>query len=119
MSTRELLGRPAFRALATTYGLSEIVDWLTTVALSVLVFDATHSAVATTILFVSSKFIPAFVAPALAARVDGIAPRLTLPVFYCLQAAAFGGMAALGSNVPAVVGLAAAAGGAAIVSRAL
>ena len=91
MNTR-LLRHPQFRALAVTYGLSEIVDWLTTVALAVLVYDATGSAVATTVLFVSSKFIPAFVAPALTARVDGIAPRRTLPVFFAIQAAAFGGM---------------------------
>jgi predicted MFS family arabinose efflux permease len=119
MNTRELLRRTGFRPLAITYGLSEIVDWLTTVALSVLVYDATHSAVATTILFVSSKFVPAFGAPAVTARLDGVPPRRTLPVLYGLQAAAFAGMAALSASVPAVVALAAAAGGAALVSRAL
>lgn len=119
MNTRALLRRPGFRPLITTYGLSEIVDWLTTVALAVLVYDATHSPVATTVLFVASKFVPAFVAPAVTARVDGIAPRRTLPVLYTLQGAAFGGMALLGASVTAVVALAAIAGGAALVSRAL
>ena len=114
-----LLRHPQFRALAVTYGLSEIVDWLTTVALAVLVFDATHSAVITTVLFVASKFVPAFVAPACTARVDGISPRRTLPVLYTLQAVAFGGMTAASGSVPAVVALAAVAGGAALVSRAL
>jgi predicted MFS family arabinose efflux permease len=99
--------------------LSEIADWLTTVALAVLVYDATHSAVATTILFVASKFLPAFAAPAVTARVDNVAPRRSLPVLYALQGAAFGGMALFASNVTAVVILAAAAGGAALVSRAL
>jgi len=118
MNTR-LLRHPQFRALAVTYGLSEIVDWLTTVALAVLVFDATHSAVITTVLFVASKFIPAFVAPACTARVDGIAPRRSLPILVAAQAAAFAGMTALSTSISAVVVLAAVAGGAALVSRAL
>ena len=118
MNTR-LLRHPQFRALAVTYGLSEIVDWLTTVALAVLVFDATHSAVITTVLFVASKFIPAFVAPACTARVDGIAPRRSLPILFAAQAAAFAGMTALSTSISAVVVLAAVAGGAALVSRAL
>src|SRR6476659_7762787 len=72
MSTRELLRRQGFRPLATTYGLSEIVDWLTTIALAVLVYDATGSAVATTILFICSKFVPALIAPGATARVDPV-----------------------------------------------
>ena len=119
MSTREILRRPGFRPLAVTYGLSEIVDWLTTVALAVLVFDATGSAVATTILFVCSKFVPAFGAPALTARLDGVPPRRTLPVLYAIQGIAFGGMAFLSGAVTPVVVLAALAGAAALVSRAL
>ncbi|MFL5845820.1 MAG: MFS transporter [Solirubrobacteraceae bacterium] len=119
MNTRELLRRPGFRPLLSTYGLSEVVDWLTTVALAVLVYDATRSAVATTVLFVSSKFLPAFVAPAVTARVDGIAPQRSLPVLYSLQAFAFGGMALFSRSVAAVVVLATVAGGAALVSRAL
>lgn len=119
MTTRALLGRPAFRSLTVTYGLSEIVDWLTTVALAVLVYDATHSAAATTILFVASKFVPAFGAPAVTARLDRVSPRRTLPALYASQAAAFGGMALLGGSVAALVALAAVAGGAALVSRAL
>lgn len=119
MTTRELLRRPGFRPLAVTYGLSEIVDWLTTIALAVLVYDATHSAVATTVLFVCSKFVPAFAAPALTARLDSVAPRRSLPVLFVLQGLAFGGMAALSASVAGVVVLAAVAGGAALVSRAL
>jgi predicted MFS family arabinose efflux permease len=119
MNTREILRRPGFRPLVTTYGLSEIVDWLTTIALAVLVYEATRSAVATTVLFVASKFVPAFVAPAITARVDRVAPRRSLPVLYGLQAAAFGGMAYFSASVTGVVILAALAGGAALVSRAL
>jgi predicted MFS family arabinose efflux permease len=119
METRELLRRPGFRALATTYGLSEVVDWLTTIALAVLVYDATGSAVATTILFICSKFVPALIAPGATARVDTIAPRRSLPALYAVQCVAFAGMAAVGSHVAPLVALAALAGTAALVSRAL
>jgi predicted MFS family arabinose efflux permease len=119
MDTRELLRRPGFRALAITYGLSEVVDWLTTIALAVLVYDATGSAVATTILFICSKFVPALIAPGATARVDTIAPRRSLPTLYALQCVAFVGMAGFSSHVAPVVALAALAGTAALVSRAL
>lgn len=119
MTTRALLARRDFRSLAVTYGLSEIVDWLTTVALAVLVYDATHSAAATTVLFVASKFAPAFGAPAVTARVDRLAPRRTLPVLYAIQAAAFAGMVLVSGSVGGLVALAALSGGAALVSRAL
>lgn len=119
MDTRALLQRKGFLPLVATYGMSELGDWLTTIALSVLVYNATGSAAATTILFVASKFLPAFVAPGVTARLDGIAPRRTLPLLFLIEALAFGGMAALGQRVAAIVALAALAGGAALVSRAL
>jgi predicted MFS family arabinose efflux permease len=119
MTTRELMRQPGFRPLCVTYGLSEIGDWLTTIALAVLVYDATGSAAATTILFLASKFVPAFIAPAVTARVDTISPRRTLPVLFAVQGAAFVGMALISRDVSAVVGLAAVAGAAALVSRSL
>ncbi len=102
-----------------TYGLSEIGDWLTTIALAVLVYDATGSAVATTVLFICSKFLPAFAAPVITARVERIAPRRTLPVLYVVEALAFGGMALAAGTIAIVVALAAIAGGGALVGRAL
>src|SRR3954469_7006334 len=119
MTAREILRRPGFAPLATTYGLSELGDWLTTIALSVLVYDATGSAIATTLLFVCSKFLPAFVAPAVTARIDGVAPRRSLPLLYVLEAVGFAGMAVYAGVVPALVVLAAICGGAALVARAL
>jgi MFS family permease len=119
MTTRELLRQPGFRPLCVTYGLSEIGDWLITIALAVLVYDATGSALATTILFVASKFIPAFIAPAVTARVDTVSPRKTLPALFAIQGAAFAGMAFLSGDVSAIVGLAALAGACALVARSL
>jgi len=100
VTTRALLRRPGFRSLAITYGLSELVDWLTTIALAVLVYEATNSALATTVLFVASKFVPAFAAPAITSRVDAVSPRRSLPMLYTLQASAFGGMMRSLSRAP-------------------
>jgi MFS family permease len=92
------LRRPVFRRLATTYAVNELGDWMGIVALSILVFDHTGSALATTGLFLGSRFLPALLAPILVARVEQPPPRFALPVIYCGEAAAFGGLALLASN---------------------
>ena len=61
------------------------------IALSVLVFDRTDSALATTGLFLGTRFLPALLAPILVTRVERPPPRFALPVIYCGEAAAFGG----------------------------
>src|SRR3954465_8897261 len=61
---------PAFRRLAASYGLNEFGDNFAIVALAILVFDSTGSALATAALFVAGKFVPAFAAPVFTARVD-------------------------------------------------
>ena len=69
------------------------------VALSVLVYDQTGSALATALLFLGTRFLPALVAPLLVARVEQPPPRFALPVIYCGEAAAFGALALLaGAN---------------------
>ena len=54
----EPLRRPVFRRLATTYAVNELGDWMGIVALSVLVFDRTDSALATAGLFLGTRFLP-------------------------------------------------------------
>ena len=49
------------------------------VALSVLVFDRTGSALATAVLFLGTGFLPAMLAPILVARVERPPPRFVLP----------------------------------------
>jgi predicted MFS family arabinose efflux permease len=68
------------------------------VALSVLVFDRTGSAMATATLFIGTRFLPAFLAPILVARIEIPPPRFALPVIYCGEAAAFGGLALLAGS---------------------
>lgn len=92
------LRRPVFRRLAITYAINELGDWMGLIALSVLVYDQTESALATAALFVGTGFAPALLAPALVARVELPSPRFALPVLYAAEAAAFGALALLSVN---------------------
>lgn len=116
------LRRPLFRRLATTYAVNELGDWMGIIALSVLVFDRTDSALATAGLFLGTRFLPALAAPILVAPAERPPPRFTLPVIYCGEAAAFGGLALLASarfSLPAVIVLATVDGALALTGRAL
>jgi MFS family permease len=116
------LRRPLFRRLALTYGVNELGDWMGIVALSVLVFDRTGSAMATAGLFLGTRFLPALIAPVLVAKVEQPPPRFALPVIYCGEAAAFGALALLAGNgffLAGVVVLATIDGALALTGRAL
>jgi MFS family permease len=89
------LRRPPFRRLAASYTLNELGDWLGIIALAVLVFDQTNSALATTSLFLGTRFLPALLSPALVARVERTPPRFALGFVYCAEAGAFGVLALL------------------------
>ena len=92
------LRRHAFRRLATTYTVNEMGDWMGIIALSVLVFDRTDSALATAGLFLGTRFIPALLAPILVTHGERPPPRFALPVIYCGEAAAFGALALLAGH---------------------
>jgi MFS family permease len=116
------LRKPQFRRLAASYGVNEMGDWMGIVALSVLVYDRTGSAMATAALFLGTRFLPALIAPVLVARVEQPPPRFALPVIYCGEAAAFGALALFaGDNflIVGVVVLATVDGALALAGRAL
>ena len=115
------LRRPLFRRLAASYAVNELGDWMGIIALSVLVFDQTDSALATAALFLGTRFLPALFAPVLVAHAERPPPRYALPVIYCGEAAAFGGLAVLAGHfsLPLVVALAAIDGALALAGRAL
>jgi len=117
------LRRPLFRRLATTYAVNELGDWMGIVALSVLVFERTDSALATAALFLGTRFLPALLAPILVTRAERPPPRFALPVIYCGEAAAFGGLALLAAadsfSLAAVITLAMIDGALALAGRAL
>jgi hypothetical protein len=84
--------------LATSYAVNELGDNLGVVALALLVLEGTDSALATTGLFLCSRFVPAFVAPALTARLDRLLVSRSLPFLYVLEAIAFAGLAVIAST---------------------
>jgi MFS family permease len=91
------------------------------IALSVLVFDRTGSALATAALFLGTRFLPALFAPLLVAQAEKPPPRFALPMIYCGEAAAFAGLALLVDHfsLAAVVALAAVDGALALGGRSL
>jgi MFS family permease len=116
------LKKPQFRRLAASYAVNELGDWMGIVALSVLVYDRTGSAMATAGLFFGTRFLPALLAPLLVARVERPPPRYALPVIYCGEAAAFGALALLAGDdffLAGVIVLAAIDGTLALAGRAL
>jgi MFS family permease len=118
---RDPLRHPLFRRLATTYAVNELGDWMGIVALSILVFERTGSALATAALFLGTRFLPALLAPILVAGAEQPPARFALPVIYCGEAAAFGGLALLAVHfsLAGVIVLAAIDGALALTGRSL
>jgi hypothetical protein len=122
MSERSPLSVAGFKRLAASYGINELGDNLGVVALAILVLDGTDSALATTALFVCSRFVPAFAAPWLTARVDRLRVNRSLPLLYAIEAAAFAALAVVADGrfwLPAVLVLAAIDGTLALTGRSL
>jgi predicted MFS family arabinose efflux permease len=115
------LRRPAFPRLAFTYAVNELGDWMGLIALSVLVYDRTGSPIATTALFMGMGFVPALLAPLLAAQAEKSPPRISLPIIYCVEAAVFGALAlfAGSASIGFVIALAAIDAVLGIASRAI
>ena len=75
------------------------------IALALLVYEQTGTAIATAALFTAAKFIPAFLAPGLTARLDQLDLRRTLGAIYLAEGLVFGALAIVadGRYVLAVV----------------
>lgn len=112
---------PGFRPLAGSYALNELGDNLGVVALALLVLAETGSALGTTALFLAAKFLPALVAPAMTAALDGRPVGQVLPALYVVEALAFAALALLAGSfwLPAILVLAFADGAIALTARGL
>ena len=111
-----------FKVLAGGYSINELGNWLGDIALAVLVFDQTGNAIATALLFVGTRFVPALVAPAIVTRVEVLRPRLSLPLLYGADAVVFALLALIASqhfSLALVVALGAVDGTLALAARAL
>lgn len=113
------LRAPGFRRLAFSYTVNDLGDTFGLVALAVLVFDQTGSALGTTALFVAGRFVPAFLAPLLTARLDRAPPQSVLGALYAIEALVFAGLAWLATDflLGAVLALALIDGTLAITAR--
>jgi len=89
------LRNPRLRRIVAAYTVNRLGTWFGFIALSVAVFDHTHSAVAVAALLVCGQVLPAFLVPALVARVEASSRRGELSVLYLFEAAATAALAAL------------------------
>jgi MFS family permease len=85
----------AFRRLLAAYVLNELAWSVGTLALSLLVYKQTGSAIGAAGFFLCAQFLPAVLSPALVARLDRTSVRLVLPVLYAIEAVLFGVLAYL------------------------
>ncbi|HLJ04135.1 MAG TPA: MFS transporter [Solirubrobacteraceae bacterium] len=85
----------AFRRLLAAYTLNELAWSFGTLALSYLVYRRTGSAIGAAAFYVCSMFVPAFLAPAIVARLDRRPVRLVLPALYGGEAVLYALLAAL------------------------
>lgn len=95
-----------FRHLAAAATINELGNWIGELALAILVFDRTGSALATAALFLSLRFAPALLGPLLTAHAEALPPRRLLPALYLLEAVLFAALALTPAHTPLAVLLA-------------
>jgi hypothetical protein len=119
---KPVLRIPVYRRLLAAYALNELAFMVGTVALALLVYRRTGSALGATAFFLASQFVPALISPMAVARLDQLSPRVVLPVLHWLEAAIFVILAWVASDhfsVVAVLALAFLDGVLALTARAL
>jgi Transmembrane secretion effector len=92
---KPVLRIPVFRRLLAAYTLNELAYWVGTVALTLLIYRRTGSALGATAFFLCAQFVPALLSPMLVARLDQLPLRPILPALYWLEAVIFLALAAL------------------------
>jgi MFS family permease len=118
----EPLSRRPFGRLLGSYTINELGDSVGVIALALLVYEETGKATATAALFIAAKFVPAFIAPGLTARLDQLDLRRTLGALYVAEALVFGLLAFVADGryvLPVVLVLGLIDGTLAVTARAL
>jgi hypothetical protein len=115
------LQSPELRRIIVAYTVNRLGTWFGLVALSLAVFDHTHSALAVAALLLAWQALPAFVTPAVVARVEASARRSELSALYVIEALATTALVVLLGHfwLPAVLLLVAIDGTAALAASAL
>jgi MFS family permease len=109
------------RRIVGAYTVNRLGTWFGFVALSVAVFDHTHSALAVAAMLVSAQVLPAFLVPAVVARVETSRARALFSGLYVIEAIATIALIVLIHNfsLAAVLALVAVDGTAALAASAL
>src|ERR1700722_4494817 len=84
-----VLKLPAYRRLLLAYALTLVAWKVVEVALAILVYRRTGSALGAAAFFLCAQFVPAFFSPLLVARVDRRSPRQVLPALYVVESLLF------------------------------
>jgi MFS family permease len=79
----------SYRHLVTANWINDCGNWIGEVALAILVYNRTGSALATATLFLALRCLPAVLAPVLAASTEHRPPRIVLPLMYLVEAVVF------------------------------
>lgn len=98
-----------FRHLAAAYWINQFGNWIGEIALTLLVYDRTHSPLATAGLFLAMQLAPAAAAPFLTVRVEALPTKAVVTFLYLVEALAFVALALLTRrfSMPIVCSLAA------------
>ena len=110
------------RRIVAGYTVNRLGTWFGFIALSVAVFDHTHSALAVGALLLASQVLPAFLVPMMVARVEASTRRGALTALYLFEALTSGLLVILvlwHFTLPAVLLLVALDGTAALAASAL
>jgi predicted MFS family arabinose efflux permease len=86
---RRVLALPAYRRLLAAYTLNELAFSIGSLALALLVYRHTGSALAAAGYFLCAMFGPALISPTIVARLDQRSSRPVLVVLYGLEALVF------------------------------
>jgi predicted MFS family arabinose efflux permease len=116
------LKSPRLRRIVAAYAINRLGTWFAYVALSLAVFDHTHSALAVAALLVAGQALPAFLVPAVVARIESSEHGGELSALYFFEAtttAALAVLLLLNFSLPAMLVLVALDGTAALTASAL
>jgi len=115
------LSFPRLRRIVSAYTVNRLGSWIGLVALSLAVYDHTHSGLAVAGLLLCWQALPAFVVPVVVARVEASTRRRELSSLYVFEGAVTAAIAVLLSHfwLPGLLLLAALDGTAALAASAL
>jgi len=118
---KSVLSAPRLRRIVAAYTVNRLGTWFGVIALSLAVFDHTHSALAVAGLLVAAQVLPAFAVPAVVARVEASRRGGELSALYAFEGVVTIALAVLVWNfwLPIILLLVALDGTAALAASAL